>query len=271
MRLQQKIRETIIASLSGLGVVSLYVWLQKKHGPLVRTVVFHDVLDADWFRTILVNLERTYAIISPKDFVEGRFDQNRINILITFDDGYASWVDVCLPILIERNIKALFFINSGLLDAYEDREKQSAFVRENLMLSPRKTLSWGGVKLLQERGQTIGGHTANHARLGSVDATLQEAAVVHDKKRIEAMLGTEVTLFAYPFGQRSDYTNESIKILERAGYTHAFTTESGFTNPRAPYTLARLCLYDMQPWGSVNRWVRGGYDMFSKLKSLCVR
>lgn len=265
------LRDIFIATVSYTGLSAIYRKRVRKNGPLVRVLVFHDVQNAKWFRESIEFVAEKYHVVSPEDFRLQRFDAAKINVLITFDDGYASWVETCLPVLEDENVHALFFINSGLIDVYGSDEKQEHYVRERLMLSPRVTLSWEGVKRLSDTGHTIGGHTVSHSRLAIFHGDMQKKEIQEDKARIETVLGKSVTMFAYPFGQSGDYTNDTMNILDAAGYMHAFTTEGVFAEPRNRFAISRLCIEDAQSTSSIGQWIEGGYDIYHKLKSLCVR
>jgi peptidoglycan/xylan/chitin deacetylase (PgdA/CDA1 family) len=266
------IRNSIIAGISLFGFSALYRTRIQRNGPLVRVLVFHDVQDSEWFRKVISYIDTHYHVVSPEDFIASRFDTVRINVLITFDDGYASWVTVCLPMLSERSIRALFFINSGLIDSAENTEVSARYVREQLLLaSPRTILSWDGVQQLEKAGHTIGGHTVTHERLSSLQKDMQCREIRGDKQRIESVIGKTITTFAYPFGQRTDYTEATKLCVFDALYTHAFTTESNFANTYDLLTIPRLCIEDNVSVSRLRYWIEGGYDLYSRMKKLCVR
>ncbi len=264
-------RDIFITIVSLLGLVFVYRARLQKEGPLLRVLVFHDVHDADWFKESVTYIQKHYHVITPEDFLQKNFETNRTSVLVTFDDGYASWVDVCLPILAEQKIRALFFINSGLIDTFDDARAQEQYVRERLLLSPRDTLSWEGVRRLKNAGHMIGGHTVSHARLGKLSEVEQRSEIVRDKERIEMMLGGHLVTFAYPFGQHDDYSKVTEGILAESGYTHAFTTEGMFASFSNSYTISRLCIEDNATISDITYWIEGGYDLYRKVKSLCVR
>ena len=270
-RIKHRGRDIIIFLSSLLGLTFFYRTSQSLRRSLVRVLVFHDVQDKVWFEKTIAYLAQYCRLITPEMYAQGKFDTYRINVLITFDDGYASWVTTCLPILSHYGVKAVFFINSGLIDVSENPEAQKRYVHDRLLLSPRNTLSWEGVKHLSENGHTIGGHTVTHARLSELQEHMQREEIIRDKVRIEAVLEKEITMFAYPFGQSTDYTSATKKIVSDIGYTSAFTTESGFVYREDTFALSRLCIEDNLSPSHVRRWVGGGYDIFQKLKSLCVR
>ncbi|MCF7815439.1 MAG: polysaccharide deacetylase family protein [Candidatus Pacebacteria bacterium] len=269
--MKKYLRNNFISFVSHVGLSYIYRTLKKREGSLVRVLVFHDVQDASWFENMMTSLNKRYNLLTPDSFLKKQYDSNRINVLITFDDGYLSWVDVCLPILKEKGIKALFFINSGLIDVFEHQDIQEQYIRGNLLLSPRKTLSWDGVKKLHEAGHMIGGHTTTHPRLSELHEDRQRETVVQDKKRIEEILNTSIRTFAYPFGQRNDYTPETVGIVKESGYTHSFTTEGVFVNAYNQFEFSRLCVEDGLSIGQLKQWIEGGYDLYHKIKTLCVR
>jgi peptidoglycan/xylan/chitin deacetylase (PgdA/CDA1 family) len=269
MTFGKHIRNIFISLLSISGFIWIYQFLARRNGPLVRVVVFHDVTDADWFQQVVAHMDTEYHVVSPQDFLNGRFNQKKINILITFDDGYVSWVNICLPVLTRRNIKALFFVNSGLLDVAHERGAQAEYVRTNLLLSPRNTLSWEGVQSLHVAGHMIGGHTTNHSRLSLLSSDTVRTEIKSDKERIESKLGSQISTFAYPFGQSADITPSVSVEVKEAGYDMAFTTSPSFKRENGDTLLIpRLCLEENLSVNQLSVWLRGGYDMYAYIKKL---
>jgi peptidoglycan/xylan/chitin deacetylase (PgdA/CDA1 family) len=144
------------------GIALAYQGRVRRHGPLTRIVVFHDVPDRVWFKALISELTKTTNLLTPETFAHGVRDESRLNLLITFDDGYASWVEVALPVLREFGIKALFFVNSGLLDAAPSSHESEHFMREQLRIRPRAPLTWEGAAALVREGHTSGGHAHMH-------------------------------------------------------------------------------------------------------------
>jgi peptidoglycan/xylan/chitin deacetylase (PgdA/CDA1 family) len=65
---------------------------------------------------------------------------------------------------------------------------------------------------------TIGAHTVSHTRLSSLPPAAQRDEIASSKRQLEQWLGTEVTVFSYPYGRRCHYTRESISICREAGF-----------------------------------------------------
>ncbi len=263
--MKHTIRDTIIVFFKYSGLALLYRAWMKRGGPLVRVIAFHDVEDASWFENVVQSLVRDMQVITPSDFVKGKFEKTRMNVLVTFDDGYASWVDVCAPILSRYGIKALFFVNSGLLSASKDEEAADSFVRENLRVSAKRTIGEKGISSLLSEGHTIGGHTASHTSLRRApDATIRHE-VESDKAMLENTFGVTLDHFAYPFGTAHDYSNETGATIHTLGYSFVYTAEPGFYKKGALH-IPRTLVEKGQPYESIMCWLMGGYDLFSNLK-----
>jgi peptidoglycan/xylan/chitin deacetylase (PgdA/CDA1 family) len=268
--MKKYIRDICIRIMQYSGAAYVYRHFFVKN-PLVRVLVFHDVQNAEWFEDILALCTATYNVLTPEAFLAQKFDFTKVNVLFTFDDGYTSWIEVVEPLLRKYNTHAVFFINSGLLDVHHDPALQSQFVRERLLLSPRKTLSWEGAQLLQREGHMIGGHTATHARFSRLQKDMQEKEIKVDRERIEEMIQVVPSLFAYAFGQEADFAHDGEESVRHAGYRYAYATVPGFVSFKNAYAVPRLCLEETLTRSEIRAWIEGGYDLYYRIKKLCVR
>jgi len=209
-------------------------------------------------------VQTRYRIVTPEECFGKQLARDAINVLITFDDGYPSWVKVALPVLTSLDIKALFFVSSGLVDAHDDKRAQRRYVEEQLLVSPRETLSWSGLRTLRSAGHTIGGHTKSHSRLSDLQFHQLRSEIHDDKIRIETMLATQLHAFAYPFGE---YPAEAKVILRNAGYRHAFSVETGFASLDVPLRIPRIPVDDWTSEAKLRRDIEGSTDLYEYLKS----
>ncbi len=182
------LRDIVINLFTYTGATAIYRRRWKKYGPLVRVVSFHDVADREWFAKVLDLFLETTNVVTPNQFLKQDFKNDQLNLLITFDDGYQTWVDNCLPELKKRGIQALFFINSGLLDVAEDEEKAADFYQSKVLISPKDPLTWEGVRQLKAAGHTIGSHTVNHVRMSQISLEQATEEVVSDVGRLVEVL-----------------------------------------------------------------------------------
>lgn len=260
--MKHKIRNTIISLIDALGISFLYRAYMRRKGPLVRVICFHDVQNREWFEAVIELLAREFRVITPEQFHSQDFDPEKINILITFDDGYQSWIDNCLPILDAYGFKAIFFITSGLLDSAEEGTSD-VFMRGRLLITPKKPLTWEGARKLLDAGHEIGGHTRTHARLSETFAEECVKEIEMDKNIIEQKLTVRLIDFAYPFGKPGDRTKESTNIISEAGYKFIYTTDSGFAVQNEFSSILRLCIEKAQSINRIRSWIEGAYDLFA--------
>lgn len=271
MTLKYRIRNTLITLIAWSGLVAIYRWRVRRRGPLVRVLCFHDVPDRQWFEAVIELLVSEYALITPGQFHNNQFVADKINILLTFDDGYQSWIDVCLPVMKKYDVKGIFFINSGLLDCAGDEDAVAAYMREKLLLQNiRKPMTWEGARALVAAGHNIGGHTINHVRLSQVDEVTAHREIADDKARLESILNITIGDFAFPFGGVGDYNQELSKLSHRSDYKFIYSAIAGFTEFGAD-VVPRLLLEVSESLSRVKIWSRGGYDIYSKFKILLMR
>jgi len=73
----------------------------------------------------------------------------------------------------------------------------------------------------------IGAHTVTHPVLSALSGEAQRHEIQGSKAGLEAILGHPVTSFAYPHGSRSDYTAETIAIVQESGFICACASDNG--------------------------------------------
>lgn len=93
--------------------------------------------------------------------------------------------------------------------------------------SSRAMLSWDEVVEMSDNGISFGSHTVSHPVMSSVSASNARSEIVTSKKIIEGYIQKSVTTFAYPYGKRDDFTNETVKILSDEGFECACSTVWG--------------------------------------------
>lgn len=148
------------------------------------------------------------------DAVVGRND-----VQITFDDGNASDLEIALPRLLERGLRAEFFVLAGLLG------------------EPGR-LDAAGVRDLQRAGMSIGSHGWAHRdwrHINDAEAT-EEFSVAHQV--LGELTGEVVSRVAIPFGS---YDRHVLRRLRAADVTCAFNSDGGPAN-RNDWLQARTSL-----------------------------
>lgn len=268
MNIKHLLRDLIIIFLTVSGAVLIYRATRRSKSPLVRIVVFHDVEDAEWFRKVIEMLVNNFNVITPQQFHDNEVIDDKINVLVTFDDGYQSWIENCLPVLDSYDVKGLFFVCSGLPEVAGDISESAEYMEKNLLVAPKQPLTWEGAKSLIENGHTVGGHTKNHPNVAELSERLATKEIVDDKHALESRLGVELVDFAYPFGGRGYFNRFIAKVVYERGYHYSYTALSGFVDTPAKdsFFIPRVCLEKRQSLLTIKLWIKGGYDLFSKMK-----
>lgn len=262
------IRNIGILLFSLTGIPALRRFFLKQKSPLIRVLVFHEVKegDIDKFESLLILFKDGFNVMTVRDFENEEFDKKKINLLLTFDDGYKSWLNI-LPVLQRHSLEALFFIPSGFIETEGDRDREEEYSRENLKLRPRVPLSWDGVRTLSSFGE-IGGHTKNHFNLKKLDIETLEKEVFEDKKKIELEIGKSLKHFSYPFGTKDEISVESIQVVSRSGYDFAYTSKIDFyKNGQSKFLIPRTSVDPNFPKWLVLRLVGGSYDILKRMLS----
>ena len=148
-------------------------------------------------------IESKHQLASP--IFEGILDviSERKDATISFDDGYVSDVEIALPALLKRRLKAMFFItvNKLGLPGY---------------------LSRADVCALSGHGMLIGSHGMNHVDWRLLNNADLSKDLIDSKNNIEQLTGCTVNYAACPFG---GYNKNVLHELEKTGYVRIFTSD----------------------------------------------
>lgn len=88
--------------------------------------------------------------------------------------------------------------------------------KENRVLTPEEVLALTNNGLVD-----AGSHTMSHSVLSALSPTSQSSEIRDSKAALEEVLGRPVTAFAYPFGSRDDYTEQTAHIVHQCGFSCA--------------------------------------------------
>jgi peptidoglycan/xylan/chitin deacetylase (PgdA/CDA1 family) len=129
--------------------------------------------------------------------------------VVTFDDGYDDGYTYALPILQAHGFVGTYFIVPG-------RVTEANWA--GIALSPEH------IRALAAAGMEIANHTYSHIGLAGKPIATVRHQVVAASERIERIVGTAPTTFAYPFGA---WDAPSADEVAAAGMVLAFTTVEG--------------------------------------------
>ncbi|MFD5554842.1 polysaccharide deacetylase family protein [Streptomyces sp. NPDC127068] len=112
-------------------------------------------------------------------------------VALTFDDGYADFLDHALPVLRRRGCGATLFVLAGRLGG--DNAWDPLGARKPLLTAD-------GVREAAAAGVEIGSHGLTHLDLTRVDDAVLHAETHDSRARLRELTGTEVSGFCYPYG-----------------------------------------------------------------------
>ena len=142
------------------------------------------------------------------------------HIAVTFDDGFKSFAEYALPVLHRRNIPATLFVPIGYLGKLPGWIKNPQHENEGEILVSEDQLRALPLDMI-----LIGSHSVTHSKLTSLQPEQARMELVESKKRLEAILGREVTLFSFPY---NDYNDQAVEMAKQAGYSRVFSNVPTF-------------------------------------------
>ena len=165
--------------------------------------------------------DNQYQILSMADLVELLRKKKTLPdkaAVITFDDGYTSIYSAAWPVLRQYKWPFTVFVNS---QHHDDKNRQY--------------MSWEQLREMAKAGVTIGNHSVSHAHMIRQNPEEKESdwlarsrrEIEYAQKRIDAELGRQLRVFAYPFGEHNSALES---LLDELDYV-AFAQHSGAIAP----------------------------------------
>lgn len=140
-------------------------------------------------------------------------------IIVTFDDGTASDLEIAAPELMRHGFNATFFVTTGFLG------------RRGYLTKPQ-------VRALADQGFEIGSHGATHRYLTELDAAEAQIELSNSKTLLEQITGRPVRHVSAPGGR---WDRRIARLAREAGFATFATSDIGLTDLTQP-TLRRLAV-----------------------------
>lgn len=154
---------------------------------------------------------------------------------LSYDDGVVQ--DRRLAELFRKyGLKCSFNLGSGVLGHRDARPGPGGKEIDVSKVSPEEVPQ-------VYREHEICGHGLYHSALNSIGTPLAMYEIIEDKRRLEAISGSPLKMFAYPFGL---YNDKVVELLALAGYQGARTVHSthGFDIPEDFLRWDPTCHHD---------------------------
>lgn len=139
---------------------------------------------------------------------------------ITFDDGYRNNLTHALPILQKHGFTATCYVVSGQIGGYNQWDEAKG-IPKNPLMSEDELKQWA------DAGMEVGVHTHSHVSLTDVDDATAKQEITQSKTCLEALLGTPMRNFCYPYGK---FHPSHVTILQEQGFDTATAMYRGRTD-----------------------------------------
>ena len=151
-------------------------------------------------------------------------------IIITFDDGYASCCEHGMPVLAAFACKAIQFLVTGRIGKTNDWDETGEPI-----VDQSQVRDWLAA------GHLIGSHSITHPDLTRLRERDAREEIIASRKWLEDTFGVAVSHFSYPFGACDE---RIVGIVKESGYLTAVTTEFGVNDSETnTYRLRRILAY----------------------------
>jgi glycosyltransferase involved in cell wall biosynthesis/peptidoglycan/xylan/chitin deacetylase (PgdA/CDA1 family) len=223
--------------LIALDLTGVNAALRHYNRGRVKTLIYHNVLpDTGAFPYALTpaEFERQIVLIKEK-YNPVHLDESggivglardRINVLITFDDGFVNNYEYVFPILVKHGLKATFFlivdcVEAGAPPAIADRYACTG----GRTGAEYRTLSPPQIREMMAAGMTFGSHTFAHTDFTQIEWADGLSIARLSAERLGGLLGRDVRMFAFPWGRHRPGQPEALA----ASFRRVFTTDHGFS------------------------------------------
>ncbi|MFG2308562.1 polysaccharide deacetylase family protein [Streptomyces sp. NPDC048566] len=206
-------RRTGTSSLEGPPWVAMYHSVGDTSDDPYRITVSPDRLDQQfgWLR------RRGLRGMGMADLLAARArGEGRDLVGLTFDDGYADFVETALPLLRRYGFGATLFVLPGRLGGENGWDP----------LGPRKPLlSRQGIRVAAaSEGVEVGSHGLTHVDLTRADDALLHAEVAESRALLAELTGAPVEGFCYPYGTLDARV---VSAVRDAGYGYGCAIDPG--------------------------------------------
>jgi peptidoglycan/xylan/chitin deacetylase (PgdA/CDA1 family) len=145
--------------------------------------------------------------------------------VLTFDDGFRSWLTDVAPLLGRLGVRGTFYVSPGLFGKQHWRVPGDA----------GRLLDEDGARALAADGMELGSHTLSHPDLRLLGGRELAFELRESKAAVEQLTGRPCRTLSYPYGL---YDGRVTEAAAEAGYELAFAWLPGswrpFAAPRLP-------------------------------------
>lgn len=242
---------------------------QRPAASLVPILCYHSVqpldrphcVHPDQFEVQVAYLKANFRLLRLRELVDELCAGRPCGpaAAITLDDGYEDNYTWAFPVLARHNCPATIFLPTAFLEREITLLEEPGF----------GPLTWEQVRTMRRSGVEFGAHSHTHRILSLLTKGEQKDEILRSKSILENHLGEEIDLFAYPNGQRPDFSTWTVNLLKEADFRGACSTIWGTRNTdEEVFALRRIVVDHDDDLASFSLKVMGAYDYLGILHKM---
>lgn len=192
----------------------------------------------DKFRAQMQHLrDQSFRVMSLRDLVDRLRRHDPLPdraVAITFDDGFRNMYVVAYPVVRECGCPATPFMVAGRCGGNNQWPGPPGGV------PPLDVLDWARLAEMQANGIGVGAHTLDPPDLSQLSIGDATREIVGSTTLIQERLGTDVQLFAYPYGRDTAQLRAAVR---QHGAGAGATEVRVKTSARGRHRLPRIDMY----------------------------
>lgn len=186
---------------------------------------FDNSVSESGFVSQIAYLSKHYSILKLSQ--NGKFsgyDPKRVNVLLTFDDGFRDNYATVVPILARFGLSGVFFVLGECLRNGSTPSFIKARLGQFSTNEAYNTITTSEARKMLHMGMTIGSHGQCHLDYSRVSFDEGFKDALESKDKIAKEVEVPVEVFAFPWGK---FQERHLDELRRF-YRRVFITQHGF-------------------------------------------
>lgn len=131
-------------------------------------------------------------------------------VVITFDDGHVSNLQIAAPLLQARGLSAYFFVTTDFID------KRPGFMSQTQLC-----------ELSRIPGMCIGSHGVSHRFFDDLSAEQSRKELIDSRRQLEQWCGQPCESISFPGGR---YSQQTLEQVQSCGYHQWFGSDMGIVS-----------------------------------------
>lgn len=174
--------------------------------------------------------ENGFEFVGLNDYIDAGRKNNEV--VLTFDDGYETFIKFVFPIIKKMEIAATIFIPTDFIGKANKWDYAGS-------VFPSRHLSQKQLIELSKNNMTIASHGLAHRCLTQLSGRLLKMELERSKKILEDIINRKISFISYPFGR---FNHDVESVAAEAGYRNGFSLSlkrKGSTG----FTMSRFAVY----------------------------